>query len=123
ALLSRHNPDWRDARPNDWESRSGWISDAVGDLAARINIEINAAAAVTPINLVAMAILATPRQALPEVDLVRQVELYQLLLRDAPYGPLVTITTDSGAQMIRYAEAMGMLERQAHALGDIMRMN
>jgi glycerol-3-phosphate O-acyltransferase len=123
ALLSRHNPDWRDAHPSDSESRSGWVSDAVGNLAARINIEINAAAAVTPINLVAMAILATPRQALAEVDLVRQVELYQSLLRDAPYGPLVTITTDSGAQMIRYAEAMGMLERQAHALGDIMRMS
>ncbi len=61
----------------------------------------------TPINLVAMAMLATPRQALAEVELVRQIELYQLLLRDAPYGPLVTITTDSGAQMIRYAEAMG----------------
>jgi glycerol-3-phosphate O-acyltransferase len=123
ALLSRRNPDWRDTSPKDSESRSGWVSDAVGELAARINIEINAAAAVTPINLVAMAILATPRQALPEVDLVRQVELYQLLLRDAPYGPLVTITADSGAQMIRYAEAMGMLERQPHALGDIMRMN
>jgi glycerol-3-phosphate O-acyltransferase len=122
-LLSRRNPDWRHGRPEDWESRPGWISDAVGDLAARINIEINAAAAVTPINLVAMAILATPRQALPEADLVRQVELYQLLLRDARYGPLVTITTDSGAQMVRYAEAMGILERQAHALGDIMRMN
>jgi len=39
--------------------------------------------AVTPINLVAMAILATPRQALAEADLVRQVELYQQLLRDA----------------------------------------
>jgi glycerol-3-phosphate O-acyltransferase len=123
ALLSRRNPDWRLAAPEELESRPGWISDAVGDLAARINVEINAAAAVTPINLVAMAILATPRQALPEVDLVRQLELYQLLLRDAPYGPLVTITTDSGAQMIHYAEAMGLLERQAHALGDIMRMN
>jgi glycerol-3-phosphate O-acyltransferase len=122
-VLSERNPDWRHARLADSESRPGWISDAVGDLAARINIEINAAAAVTPINLVAMAILATPRQALPEVDLVRQVELYQLLLGDAPYGPLVTITTDSGAQMVRYAEAMGVLERQAHALGDIMRMN
>jgi glycerol-3-phosphate O-acyltransferase len=122
-LLSRRNPDWRRTAPGDLESRPAWINDVVGDLAARINTEINAAAAVTPINLVAMAILATPRQALPEVDLVRQVELYQLLLRDAPYGPLVTITTDSGAQMIRYAEAMGVLERQAHALGDIMRMN
>jgi len=78
---------------------------------------------VTPINLVAMAILATPRQALAEVDLIRQVELYQRLLHDAPYGPLVTMTADSGEQMIRYAEAMGMLERQNHPLGDIMRMN
>ncbi|HEY4446765.1 MAG TPA: glycerol-3-phosphate 1-O-acyltransferase PlsB [Steroidobacteraceae bacterium] len=122
-LLSKRNPDWRHAPADGSESRQGWISDAVGDLAARINTEINAAAAVTPINLVAMAILATPRQALPEVDLVRQVELYQLLLRDAPYGPLVTVTTDSGTQIVRYAEAMGVLEREAHALGDIMRMN
>jgi glycerol-3-phosphate O-acyltransferase len=122
-LLSRHDPNWRRAPPETSESRSAWIDGAVRDLATRINIEINAAAAVTPINLVAMAILATPRQALPEADLVHQVELYQRLLHLAPYGPLVTITTDSGAQMIRYAESFGLLERQAHALGDIMRMN
>ncbi len=123
ALLSRRNPDWRSALPEDSESPPGWIGDAIGDLAARINIEINAAAAVTPINLVAMAMLATPRQALPEADLVRQVGLYQSLLRDAPYGPLVTTPSDGGAQMIRYAEAMGLIERQAHPLGDILRMN
>jgi glycerol-3-phosphate O-acyltransferase len=127
-LLSRHNPDWRsEARhlegAKDTEVRPGWVSEAVGDLASRINIEINAAAAVTPINLVAMALLATPRQALAEADLSRQVELYQQLLRDAPYGPLVTVTADSGAQMIRYAESFGLLERQKHPLGDIMRMN
>jgi glycerol-3-phosphate O-acyltransferase len=122
-LLCRHDPDWRREAGGDGEPRPAWISEAVDDLARRINIEINAAAAVTPINLVAMAILATPRQALAEADLVRQVELYQQLLRDAPYGPLVTVTADSGAEMIRYTEAMGMLERQKHPLGDIMRMN
>jgi glycerol-3-phosphate O-acyltransferase len=122
-LLCRHNPNWRGALAEDSESRPQWINDAVGDLAARINIEINAAAAVTPINLVAMAILATPRQALPEADLMRQVGLYQLLLADAPYGPLVTVSQESAAHMVRYAEAMGILERQKHPLGDIMRMN
>jgi glycerol-3-phosphate O-acyltransferase len=122
-LLSRHNPDWRRADRAEPESRTGWLNDAVADLASRINIEINAAAAVTPINLVAMAILATPRQALAEADLRLQIELYQRLLRDAPYGPLVTVTKDSGAQMIDYAEAFGILERQKHPLGDIMRMN
>jgi glycerol-3-phosphate O-acyltransferase len=122
-LLDRHNPDWRAAPSDSNESRPGWINDAIGDLALRINAEINAAAAVTPVNLVAMAILATPRQALPEIDLVRQVELYQRLLREAPYGPLVTVSAEGGAEMVRYAQAMGLLERQAHPLGDIMRMN
>jgi glycerol-3-phosphate O-acyltransferase len=122
-LLCRHNPDWRNAAPEDPESRTGWTGEAIDDLARQINIGINAAAAVTPINLVAMAILATPRQALAELDLVRQLELYQRLLHEAPYGPLVTITADSGEEMIRYAESFGMLERQKHPLGDIMRMN
>jgi glycerol-3-phosphate O-acyltransferase len=122
-LLTKHNPQWRTDRDEEGGARAGWISDAVGDLAVRINTEINAAAAVTPINLVAMAMLATPRQALAELDLVRQVELYQLLLRDAPYSPMVTVTRESGVQMVAYAESMGLLERQKHPLGDIMRMN
>jgi glycerol-3-phosphate O-acyltransferase len=122
-ILQKHNPGWRENVVAETELRSGWIAATVAELAIRINTEINAAAAVTPINLVAMAVLATPRQALPEVDLVRQLELYQRLLRDAPYSPLVTVTTDSGEQMIRYAEAMGMLQRQKHPLGDIMRMD
>ncbi|HEX3604040.1 MAG TPA: glycerol-3-phosphate 1-O-acyltransferase PlsB [Steroidobacteraceae bacterium] len=123
ALLQRHNPRWRAQLSEEGDPRSGWIGDAIADLAVRINTEINAAAAVTPINLVAMAMLATPRQALPEADLIRQVELYQRLLRDAPYSPLVTVTADSGRQIVAYAEAFGMLERQKHPLGDVMRMS
>jgi glycerol-3-phosphate O-acyltransferase len=122
-LLHKHNPHWRGDPAQNGDSRAGWISTAIAELARRINTEINAAAAVTPINLVAMAILATPRQALPELELISQLELYQRLLRDAPYSPLVTVTPDNGEQMIRYAEAMGILERQKHPLGDIMRMN
>ncbi len=122
ALLQKHNPHWR-SQPVEGEDSSGWIGHAIAELAVRINTEINSAAAVTPINLVATAILATQRQALPEVDLVRQVELYQRLLRDAPYSPLVTVTPDSGRQIVAYAEGFGLLERQKHPLGDIMRMS
>ncbi len=53
------------------DSRAGWIGRAIDRARRAHQHEINAAAAVTPINLVAMAILATPRQALPEVDLVQ----------------------------------------------------
>jgi glycerol-3-phosphate O-acyltransferase len=123
AILQRHNPQWRSAQAEQEDSRAGWMSDAIDDLAVSIITGINAAAAVTPVNLVAMAMLATPRQALPEATLVNQLELYQRLLRRVPYSPLVTVTADSGAQMSDYAQSMGMLERQKHPLGDIMRMN
>ncbi|HXI47995.1 MAG TPA: glycerol-3-phosphate 1-O-acyltransferase PlsB [Steroidobacteraceae bacterium] len=122
-LLYKHNPNWRSSPAENDDPRAGWLGEAISNLAFRISSEINAAAAVTPINLVAMAILATPRQALPELDLIRQLELYQRLLRDAPYSPLVTVTADSGRQMVAYVESMGILERQKHPLGDIMRMN
>ncbi len=120
-ILEQHNPNWRGASAE--QAHSAWIGQAISDLAIRINTEINAAAAVTPINLVAMAMLATPRQALPELDLIRQLDLYQRLLRDAPYSPLVTVTTDSGQQMVDYAQGFGLLQRQKHPLGDIMRMS
>jgi len=123
ALLQKHNPLWRSQPPESEHPSGDWIGRAIAELAVRINTEINSAAAVTPINLVATAILATQRQSLPEADLVRQVELYQRLLRDAPYSPLVTVTPDSGQQIVAYAEGFGLLERQKHPLGDIMRMS
>ena len=53
---------------------------------------INAAAAVTPINLLATTCSPSPRGALPESALLRQLELYLKLLRAWPYGPRVTVT-------------------------------
>jgi glycerol-3-phosphate O-acyltransferase len=123
SLLDKHNPGWRQAPPESEESRVAWMSDTIDELAIAIVTGINAAASVTPVNLVAMAMLATPRQALPEIALVNQLELYQRLLRQAPYSPLVTFDGGSGQDMVRYAESMGMLERQSHALGDILRMS
>jgi glycerol-3-phosphate O-acyltransferase len=120
-ILEKHNPGWRSAT-GEADDAPGWVRDTVDELSRRILIEINSAAAVTPVNLVAMAMLATPRQSLPETVLVRQIELYQRLLQAVPYAPMVTVTDESGAAMAHYVESMGMLERQKHALGDIMRM-
>jgi glycerol-3-phosphate O-acyltransferase len=121
-LLQRYHRGWR-GESRDEQNPPAWISHAIGELAWRIVTEINAAAAVTPINLVAMALLGTPRQALPEAELAGQLDLYARLLREAPYAPLVTVTGSAGADMVKYAESMRMLERQPHPLGDILRMN
>jgi glycerol-3-phosphate O-acyltransferase len=120
-LLAQFRGDTRSDAAED-RARPVWLSPLVDALARRIMVEINAAAAVTPVNLVAMVMLATPRQVLPEIDLSRQLDLYRRLLQIVPYSRLVTVAAMSGVEMIEYVLSMSMIERQAHPLGDVIRM-
>jgi glycerol-3-phosphate O-acyltransferase len=92
----------------------------VDELGETILKRINAAAAVNPINLLSMALLATPRQSMVEQPLVRILELFSALLRKSPYDAGVTVTDAGGAGMIAYGERLGLLERRPHRLGDII---
>ncbi|MGH8315712.1 MAG: glycerol-3-phosphate 1-O-acyltransferase PlsB, partial [Steroidobacterales bacterium] len=120
-MLRRQNPDWRAQVPQD-DSRPPWIGAVVDELAQEVMRSINSAAAVNPVNLVATALLATPRQALLASDLARQIDAYRRLLAAARYSPRVTLCDEDGESCIRYCESMKILERQPHALGDVVRM-
>lgn len=120
-VLDVHAPGRQRGVPEKSE-RPSWLAPAVDDLATRIMTNINSAACATPINLLALALLAMPKQAMLESDLARQLELYASLLRQASYSPLVWITGMDGASMIRHGERMGVLQRLKHPLGDVMKM-
>ena len=122
AILDRYQPDWRSQKFED-DTRLPWVNHAVDDLATLIMRNINSAAAATPIGLLAMTLLATPRQALPEADLLRQVDLYRAMQRDFPYSDRVTVTGMNGAEMVEYGLSMKVISRQPHKLGDIIRMS
>ncbi|MGQ0383458.1 MAG: glycerol-3-phosphate 1-O-acyltransferase PlsB [Gammaproteobacteria bacterium] len=121
ALLDATQPDWR-ADTGDENSRPAWFGEALDALAAEVMRRINAAAAVTPVNLLSVALLAAPRQAMVESDLERQLQLYIDLLRAFPYSAEVSIAEADANAIIRRCEQMGMLERRSHALGDVLRM-
>jgi glycerol-3-phosphate O-acyltransferase len=121
GALDGLNPDWRN-EVTDESARPTWFGDAVDTVAGEIMRRINAAAAVTPINLLSVALLAAPRQAMVENDLEKQLQLYIDLLRAFPYSPDISVAADDGASIIRRVEQMGMLERRAHPLGDVLRM-
>jgi len=120
-LIRQHAPDWTRTGSGS-DDRPAWLGGLVSELATGIMTRINAAACVSPINLLGLALLATPRQSMGESDLARQLELYASLMRQDPYSPRIWVTGDDGAAMIRYGEAMGMLRRQPHELGDIVFM-
>jgi len=121
ALIERHAPGWnRESSGSD--ERPAWIAPLVAELANEIMVRINAAACVTPINLAGLVLLAMPRHSMGTSDLVRQLELYASLLRQAPYSPRVWVTSMDGASMVEYAESLQLIRRRAHDLGEIVQM-
>lgn len=118
-LLDRVAPDWHSATTIP-DERPDWFVHAVDALAERIQININRAADVNPINLLAMALLSTPKHAMAESDLIAQLDVCKALVTELPYAERVTVTDYSSAQIIAYGEKMGWIRRIAHPLGDVL---
>jgi glycerol-3-phosphate O-acyltransferase len=97
-LIARHAPGWSRATDGT-DDRPPWLAPLVSELATEIMTRINAAACVTPVNLVGLVLLAMPRQSMGAADLARQVELYASLMP----GAVLTrawVTTMDGTSMI-----------------------
>jgi glycerol-3-phosphate O-acyltransferase len=122
SLLERHAPDWR-SRLFDDQNRPPWVGALVDELAQTIMRHINAAATVTPINLLALVLLATPRQAMLEADLMRQIETMKAVLAAIPYGDRVTVTRQTALEVVDYGVALKVITRERHRAGDIVRMS
>jgi len=118
-LLDELAPDWR-AATADPEAKPEWLNPVVDTLSERIQRNINRAAHVNPINLLSVALLATPKHAMAEADLVAQLELCKALLAELPYSDYVTLTDLKPAEIIAYGEKMQWIRRVAHPLGDVL---
>ena len=118
--LDRSVPDWRRARG---DARPAWLGHAVGALAVEIQARVNSAAALSPVALLALALLSMPRQAMAEADLVRQLDLYRALAGRAPYSHDLWCTPLDGAAILAYGRSMGLVETVPHPLGALVRMS
>lgn len=118
-LLDAAAPDWRRAGENV-DARQGWFPGVIDALAGRIQVHINRAADVNPINLLALVLLSTPKHAIAEADLLAQLELSKALLEQLPYSDRVTLTPAAPTEIVAYGERMGWIRRIAHPLGDVL---
>jgi glycerol-3-phosphate O-acyltransferase len=118
-LLDDVASDWETATA-DPETKPEWLNRAVDKLATRILENVNRAAHVNPINLLAVSLLPTPKHAMTEADLTTQIDLGKALLAELPYSNRVTMTELSAAEIIAYGEKMGWIQRIAHPLGDVL---
>ena len=117
-FLDARHPGWREGG----DPRAEWVRPVINDAAEELARRINDAAVVTPVNLVAVALLATPKHTADAQALARQIEHCQALLREAPYSPGAAGCDLPAAEVVAYAEGLGFVERLPHPLGELVRV-
>ncbi|HEX8986508.1 MAG TPA: glycerol-3-phosphate 1-O-acyltransferase PlsB [Rhodocyclaceae bacterium] len=116
GYLDAAYPAWRG------EVRDDLMRSVTRGVAREIVERINEAAVVNSVNLVALALLASPKHTLDESSLHRMVGHYQALLAGARYGDYTRPCTRSPAETVESALRLGLVERIAHPLGDLWRV-
>ncbi len=117
--LDRHRPDWAEAGQQDLKHQD-WFRHTVKDLSSRIMMEINRAAVVNPVNLIATALLATPRQSIDEYDLLQLCEFYQRLIKSQSQLDSIRIQDKVNEESLQRIKQQGLIHIREHQLGNIV---
>ncbi len=115
-LDSELGPGWRRER----STRPEWLTGMVPRLGETLCRRINAAAALNPVNLVALALLATPHHAIEQRLLERQLALLAELQRRLPGAAHASLPPGAPTEWIDQAIHLGMVQRRQQPLGDIV---
>ena len=108
-------------RPNaPHDAPSDWSREATRQAAIALATRLNDSAVITPINLIALTLLATPQHTADENVLQRMLAHYQALTVEAPYAPHTVACPLTPPEIIAYALRLGSARRIAHPLGDLI---
>ena len=117
GFLDKQHATWASEEP---DPRAPWLRDAVAATCTELARRINGAAAVNPINLIALALLSTPKHTADTRQLKIQIEHLQYLQSAVPYGTSVVGWEGRPCDAIDHAIRLELVKRQPHALGDLI---
>lgn len=111
-FLDKHDSSWRNTEQLNVSTSKILALDLVAG--------INEAVAITPVNLVATAILCTPRQTIESHRLERQVSLLQSLAKNCQLSDRMTVTNEEAPAIIDHAQKIAGFDRIAtESFGDV----
>ncbi len=124
-FLDSFRPGWAEAGDSaeSVDIPADWAREATNCAANELARRLNEAAVINPVNLIALALLSTPRHTADEQVLNRLLDHYQALIAGAPYSSRTVACALDARQIVAYVERLGIAERLTHPLGDLIRVS
>lgn len=116
----QHLPDWRERFAVEHPEQPPEFTDFIRQLTLDHMRRINRAAAVSPVSLCACALLATPRNAAAEDELIEQFGHLLGLLDAWPYREELLVPDGDAKALLETALPVARIRRLEHSWGDIL---
>ena len=118
-VLDEQYLDWKNQTYDNLQ-RPDWLRPAVRQTSHLIMQRINQSCAVNAVNLIATALLAAPNQTVDEGELIRTLSFYGEIIKYLNYSDRITLTPYEAVSQIHHAEALGLVRRRKHEMGDFI---
>jgi glycerol-3-phosphate O-acyltransferase len=118
-VLDEKCAEWNIAAYDD-QQRPEWLRHAVEETSYSIMQHINESCAINAINLIATALLASPNQTMDEGELISTLSFYGAMIKNLNYSDRITLPNYEPASQIHHAEALGLVRRRKHEMGDFI---
>ncbi len=120
--LNRLHPGWEKSVESG-KVLPGSFSHEVGEVAKEVMIRVNNSVMVSSASLVSMALLSSPKRALPETDLINFIQILIDFLRKSPYHEDLIQQGLPAGEQIKAIEGISGLSRFRHPDGDVLFVN
>jgi len=117
--LNEHQPDWR-AHIGDDTAKPQWLNTQVANVAQDIMTNINSAAALNAVNLLATILLSRNQFALSKPKLLKQLDFYLALQQQAKYNDQVTLPSDDAQSLLEHALKLNKFDVLTDEMGEII---
>jgi glycerol-3-phosphate O-acyltransferase len=115
-FLNNALPKWKDNQ----DIAQSFVSDICVELGNRITTNLNAATSINAVNLVATALLTTPRQSMTDERLQRMIEDLLSIAAGMNTDGEYSIVDLDAISIIRQAESIADINRTTQSFGDIL---
>jgi glycerol-3-phosphate O-acyltransferase len=114
--LDQQQPEWRNQPSME---KPQWLPDFVLSLGEETMTRINRSAAVNCVNLTSLILLSTQRHTMGKSELLKQIELYLNLIKNAPWNDEVTLPEEPANELLEEAKKLGAVNEFSNPLGNL----
>ena len=119
-FLDNHFSDWRECE----DVKPQWLPKAVQALSSQISVGIHETAILSPVSVMAVALLSSWQKALPIEELENYIDLLLDLNREYPYHENVKITAKDAKEIIALTDALDCYSKFSFSGGsDVIHLN